>query len=83
MLVVTTRAGTACTVALPLVALSGCGDDTKLPQSRLSTPFATSAVAIAQQGNAVASIDTKSVSFMLDDASSLVVHLTLNRTPPR
>lgn len=77
MLVLTTRAGTACTVALPLVALSGCGDDTKIPQAASVTPFATSSVAITQQGNADATIDTSSVTFRLDDARSLVVHATL------
>jgi hypothetical protein len=34
-------------------------------------------VAITQQGNADATIDTSSVTFRLDDARSLVVHATL------
>lgn len=77
MLVVATRAGTACTVALLLVALSGCGDDTKIPQVVSATPFATSTVAITQRGNADATIDSRSISFRLDDSRSLVVHVTL------
>lgn len=77
MLVFTTRAGVACAAALLLMALSGCGDQAKIPQAASATPFAASTVAITEQGNADASIDTKSVSFMLDDSRSLVVHLTL------
>jgi uncharacterized cupredoxin-like copper-binding protein len=77
MLVFTTRAGTACAVALLVMALSGCGDDTKLPQAVSTTPFATSTVAITQKGNADATIDARSVSFKLDDSRSLVVHATL------
>jgi hypothetical protein len=77
MLVLTTRAGTACATALLLVALSGCGDDTKIPQAVSATPFATSTVAITQRGNADATIDANSVSFKLDDSRSLVVRATL------
>lgn len=77
MLVFTTRAGGCCLVALLLMALSGCGDDTKLPQAVSATAFAASTVAVTQQGNADATIDTRSVSFMLDDSRSLVVHATL------
>jgi hypothetical protein len=68
MLVLTTRAGTACATTLLLVALSGCGDDTKIPQAVSATPFATSTVAITQRGNADATIDANSVSFKLDDS---------------
>jgi hypothetical protein len=77
MLAVRTLAGTACAAALLLVGLTGCGDDTKIPQAALATQFAASTVAITQQGNANATIDTSSVSFALDDTRSLVVHLTL------
>jgi predicted small lipoprotein YifL len=77
MLVFTTRAGSAFAVALLLMALSGCGDDTRLPEAASATPFETSTVAITQQGNANATIDTHSVSFKLDDTRSLVVHATL------
>lgn len=77
MLVFTTRAGGACVMALHLMALSGCGDDTRLPETVSATAFATSTVAITQQGNADATIDTQSVSFKLDDSRSLVVHATL------
>jgi hypothetical protein len=77
MLVLTTRGGTACATALLLVAPSGCGDDTKIPQAVSATPFATSTVAITQRGNADATIDANSVSFKLDDSRSLVVRATL------
>jgi hypothetical protein len=77
MFVLTARAGRACATALLLVALSGCGDDTKIPEAVSTTPFATSSVAITQTGNAAATIDAKSVSFKLDDSRSLVVRATL------
>ncbi|MEO8899359.1 MAG: hypothetical protein ABI352_03650 [Candidatus Dormibacter sp.] len=77
MLVFTARAGTAFAAALLVVALSGCGDDTKIPQAASATPFATNSVAITQQGNADATIDASSVSFKLDDSRSLVVRATL------
>lgn len=77
MLVFTTRARPACATALLLLALSGCGDDTKIPQAVAATPFATSSVAITQQGDAAATIDARSVSFKLDDSRSLVVRATL------
>jgi hypothetical protein len=77
MLVFTARAGAALATALLLVALSGCGDDTKIPQAVSATPFATSSVAITQRGNADATIDAGSVSFKLDDSRSLVVRATL------
>lgn len=77
MLVLTTRAGGCCLVTLLLIAVSGCGDDTRLPQAVSATAFATSTVAVTQQGNADATIDTHSVSFRLDDSRSLVVHATL------
>lgn len=77
MLVLASRAGTACTVALLLVALSGCGDDTRLPQAASATPFATTTVAVTQQGNADATINTTSVRLWLDDSRSLVIRATL------
>lgn len=66
--------GPACAAVL-LVGLSGCGDETKLPQAPSSSPFSTTSVSIGQQGNANATIDTRSVTFKLDDSRSLVAHL--------
>ena len=74
------RLGPACACACLIVALAACGDDTKLPQAPSSTPFATNPVSITQLGNAAATIDTSSVTFKLDDARSLVAHLTLRST---
>ena len=72
--------GPACTVVLLLAALTACGDDTKLPEAPSSTPFKASTVAILQTGNAPATIDTSSVTFVLDDTRSLVAHLTVRST---
>ena len=69
-------AGTACAV-LVLLALSGCGDATAIPQAGTATPFAVGSVSITQQGNAPVTVDTTSVHFSLDDTRSLVVHLML------
>jgi hypothetical protein len=69
--------GPACAGALALAGLTGCGDTTKLPQAPASSPFATSSVAVVQQGNADALIDTSSVTFKLDDSRALVAHLTV------
>ncbi len=71
--------GPAC-VAVLLAALSGCGDDTKLPQAPSASPFSTSSVSVGQQGNAAATIDTASVTFKLDDSRSLVAHLMVRST---
>ncbi len=68
----------ACTVALLLAGLAACGDDTKLPVAPSSTPFSTTPVSVAQQGNADVTIDTSSATFKLDDSRSLVVHLTVH-----
>jgi hypothetical protein len=72
--------GPACAAGLMIVALAGCGDDTKLPEAPSSSAFSTSAVAITQQGNAEATIDTNSVTFKLDDSRALVAHLTVRST---
>lgn len=58
------------------VLLTGCGDDSKLPQVQ-ATPFSTGSVSVLQQGNANATIDPASVSFALDNARALVVRLTV------
>ena len=65
-------------VAVLLAGLSGCGDDTKLPQAPSTSPFSTSSVSVSQQGNADAAIDTSSVTFKLDDSGSLVAHLSVH-----
>ena len=84
MLALTRLASPACAASLLLVGLTGCGDDTKLPQAAAATPFTAAAVAITQQGNADVSIDDTSVRFVLDGTRSLVVHLSLtsNVTKP-
>ncbi|MBJ7595691.1 MAG: hypothetical protein JF886_12680 [Candidatus Dormibacteraeota bacterium] len=71
--------GPAC-VAVLLACVSGCGDDTKLPQAPSASPFATRSVSVGQQGNARATIDTASVTFKLDESRSLVAHLTVRST---
>lgn len=72
----------ACAAALVLAVLAACGDDTHIPQAASSTPFATTPVAIVQQGNAPVSIDTSSVTFALDDTRSLVAHLSVHSDAP-
>jgi hypothetical protein len=74
------RFGPACAAAFAVAALAACGDDTTLPQVPSTGPFQTSSVSITQLGNAAATIDTSSVTFKLDDARSLVAHLTLRST---
>lgn len=69
--------GPACAAALVVAGLTGCGNDTKLPQAPSSSPFSTSSVSVVQQGNADATIDTKSVTFKLDDSRALVANLTV------
>jgi hypothetical protein len=69
--------GPACAATLLMVGLTGCGDVTKLPEAPSATPFATSTISVVQQGNADATIDKSSVTFMLDDTRSLVAHLTV------
>jgi hypothetical protein len=68
--------GLACAAVL-LAGLTGCGNDTQLPQAPSSSPFSTGAVSITQRGNADASIDTSSATFKLDDAGTLVAHLSV------
>ncbi|GAC1579802.1 MAG: hypothetical protein NVS3B18_13510 [Candidatus Dormibacteria bacterium] len=75
-----TLIGSACGAVLLLAALAGCGDATRLPQVPSMTPFSTGAVLVTQQGNAHAIIDPRSVTFKLDDARSLVVHMTVRST---
>jgi hypothetical protein len=77
MRALTRLAGPACAASLLLAGLTGCGDDTKLPQAAGATAFTSTAVAITQQGNADVSIDNASIMFVLDDTRSLVVHLSL------
>ena len=72
--------GFAWMAPLLLVSLTGCGNDTRLPQVPSSSPFSTSSVAVTQRGNADATIDTSSVTFKLDDARTLVVHLRVRST---
>jgi hypothetical protein len=74
------RLGPALAVAVVIAAVAACGDDTKLPQVPSTGPFQTNPVTITQQGNAAATIDQTSVTFKLDDARSLVAHLTLRST---
>ena len=74
-----TLTGLGC-AALLLAGLTGCGNDTKLPQAPSSSPFSTGSVAITQRGNADASIDTSSATFKLDDAGTLVAHLSVRST---
>jgi hypothetical protein len=69
--------GPACAGVLLIAGLTGCGDDTHLPQAPSATPFTTSPVSILQQGNADVTIDTATVTFMLDNSRSLVAHLTV------
>lgn len=69
--------GPVCAMAVALLALAACGDDTKLPQAPAASPFQTATVSIAQTSNVDASIDTSSVTFKLDDSRSLVAHLTV------
>jgi hypothetical protein len=75
-----TLIGPAFAAVLLLTALSGCGDETRLPQVPSSTPFTTGSVSISQQGSAPVTIDTSSVTFMPDDSGSLVAHVTLTST---
>ncbi len=72
--------GIACAGSLLVVAMTGCGDETKLPEAPSATAFATSTVSILQRSNAAARIDPASVTFKLDDARSLVVTLTVRST---
>jgi hypothetical protein len=65
-----------------LGALTGCGEATTLPQTPSATPFKAGTVAIVQQGNAAAAIDTSSVTFTLDDSRSLVIHLNVRSSAP-
>jgi hypothetical protein len=73
-------AGIACAGLLLVVAMTGCGDETKLPEAPSATAFGTSSVSILQRSNAAARIDPASVTFKLDDARSLVVTLTVRST---
>lgn len=70
-------AAPACAATLLIVGLSGCGDNTKLPQAPSSSPFSTSSISVVQQGNAAVTIDTTSVTFKLDDARSLIANLVV------
>ncbi|MGH7723690.1 MAG: hypothetical protein ACRENL_12820 [Candidatus Dormibacteria bacterium] len=74
-----TIVGLAC-AALSLASLAGCGNDTRLPQAPSSTPFSTSTVTISQRGNAAATIDPASVTLKLDDARTLVAHMSVRST---
>ncbi|HWF58350.1 MAG TPA: hypothetical protein VG520_08360 [Candidatus Dormibacteraeota bacterium] len=74
-----TVTGLACATLL-VAALAGCGSDTQLPQAPSTSPFSTGAVSITQRGNAAAVIDTSSATFKLDDAGTLVAHLSVRST---
>lgn len=59
------------------LAAAACGDATRLPQAPSTSPFTTQKVAVRELGNAPASIDSNSVTYLLDASRSLVVTLRL------
>jgi hypothetical protein len=71
------RSAKALILAVVATALAACGDSIQLPQAPGSTPFQAATVAVSQTGDAPATVDTSSVTYMLDNAGSLVVHLSL------
>jgi hypothetical protein len=70
----------ALTLAVVAAALAACGTTIQLPQVPGSTPLTAAAVAVNQTGDAPATVDKSSVTYMLDNAGSLVVHLSLTST---
>ena len=72
-----TLIGSVSAAALLMLGVAACGNDTRIPQTVTTTPFAAASVTITQQGNASVTIDPASVTFMLDDSRGLVAHLTV------
>jgi hypothetical protein len=74
----------ALTLAVVAAALAACGTTIQLPQAPGATPPWTANPlppgAITQTGDAPATVDKSNVNFMLDNAGSLVVHLSLTST---
>lgn len=64
-------------LAVAGVALAACGTTIQLPEAPSSTPVTASTVAITQTGDAPATVEQGSVTYMLDNAGSLVIHLSL------
>ena len=59
------------------VALAACGSTTTLPEAPGTTPLTAASVVVKQTGNGNATVDKNSVTFMLDNAGALVMHLNL------
>jgi hypothetical protein len=74
------RSAKALILAVVATALAACGDSIQLPQAPGQTPFQAATVAVSQTGNAPATVDKGTVTYMLDNAGSLVVHLSLMST---
>lgn len=73
--------GYSCAAVFLLLDVTGCGDDTRIPQAGSATAFASPHVSITQRGTS-ATIDTGSVTFALDASRSVVVHLSIRANVP-
>jgi hypothetical protein len=71
------RSAKALILAVVATALAACGDTVTLPQAPGATPFKAAAVPFTQTGDATATVEKDSVTYMSDNAGSLVIHLNL------
>ncbi len=67
----------AVTGLLLLPLLAACATDPRLPQAPSASPLTAATVPVTQQGNAPVSIDTSTVTFMLDNSGTLVARLSV------
>ena len=65
---------------MTLVAVTACGDTSKLPEAQPTGSLTAGTVRIEQTGNAHAQVDPSTVTFQLDDSGALVVKMTIRST---